>query len=102
MNWPAKDPDETLNYSLDWSRYLDGESISSVQWYIHDENNVKITATPVAEVNNITALAQSNTSTVATVQLSGGSLGTTYKIVCAVTFGGLVAERTVRLAIKEK
>jgi len=23
FRWPSKDPDETLDYSVDWSRFLD-------------------------------------------------------------------------------
>ena len=28
FKWPNKDPDEQLDYSIDWSRYLDTATIS--------------------------------------------------------------------------
>jgi hypothetical protein len=34
--WPDKDPDEMLDYSVDWSRFLGDDTISSVTWYIYD------------------------------------------------------------------
>ena len=30
FRWPSKDPDETLDYSVDWSRFLGTATISSV------------------------------------------------------------------------
>ena len=32
--WPLKDPDETLDYSVDWSRFLGTATISSAVWYV--------------------------------------------------------------------
>jgi hypothetical protein len=33
LRWPVKDPDETLDYSIDWSRFLgSGITISAVTW----------------------------------------------------------------------
>jgi len=33
LRWPVKDPDETLDFSIDWSRFLEGRTISEVVWY---------------------------------------------------------------------
>ncbi len=66
-----KDPDETLDRSLDWeARLVDGETISSSDW--------------TADAG-ITVSQESATDTVSTVRLTGGTLGTTYKVTNLVT-----------------
>ena len=40
FRWPNKDPDETLDYSVDWSRFLGDKTISSVAWFLRDANGV--------------------------------------------------------------
>ena len=39
--WPIKDKDETLDYSADWSRFLDTDTISSVAWHIDAADGTK-------------------------------------------------------------
>ena len=34
FRWPSKDPDETLDYSVDWSRFLASATIASVTWAV--------------------------------------------------------------------
>ena len=34
FTWPNKDPDEQLDYSVDWSRFLDTATISNVEWFV--------------------------------------------------------------------
>ena len=47
FKWPNKDTNESLDYSLDWSRFLrSGESIASVVWSVDDADGVKQTFTP--------------------------------------------------------
>ena len=42
FRWPSKDPDETLDYSVDWSRFLDTAKINSVIWFVKSNTyNVK-------------------------------------------------------------
>lgn len=101
MKWPFKDPDETLDYSVDWSRFLAGETISSVQWYVLDENGVKTAIGNLETVNGLTVTGLSRTDTVASVRFSNGNLNETYRVTCAITYNnGLVAERTVQLPIR--
>ncbi len=39
LRWPDKDPDELLDYTVDWSRYLDTLTIASVEWrYVFTED----------------------------------------------------------------
>ena len=102
LKWPTKDPDEVLDYSIDWSRFLKGTPISSVRWYVYDRNNVKTELVVGQDVDGISATAATTSATVATIVLSGGTLNKEYKIGCAITFGAsLVTERTVSLRIRQ-
>ena len=40
FRWPNKDPDETLDYSVDWSRFLDTGTISSCSWFVDNFGNI--------------------------------------------------------------
>ena len=54
FRWPNKDPDETLDYSIDWSRYLGSATISSVQWLIVDDQSTTLSAGATASATSIT------------------------------------------------
>ena len=108
--WPTKDPDEKLDYSIDWSRFLGDQTISTnprIAWFINDADGVKTAATFGQDVTVDGLLSkgvlQTQTDTVATIRLEGGTLNKTYKITCQMTSApnGLVSERTVTLRIKE-
>jgi hypothetical protein len=102
--WPNKDPDEALDFSMDWSRFLRSPAnIQSVQWFVDDEDNVKTPFNPIDVVNNLQAIATTNTTTVATINLGLGTNHKTYKLTCRVTdTQGRIAERVVLLPIKER
>jgi len=104
LKWPVKDPDETLDYSVDWSRFLGDNTITAIVWYIEDSDGTRTEVSPVQTVNTLTAEAESFTNTVSTIQLSGGTAGVTYKVVSQITYGpySLVAIRTVQLPVREK
>ena len=104
--WPNKDPDETLDYSVDWSRFLGDATIFSVAWFINDVDGVKTSISAVQDttVNNLTTkyTGITKTNTVATIRLSEGTNNVSYKITCQVTdTNGLITERVVKLRIKE-
>tara|TARA_R100000329_G_scaffold9771_1_gene11121 strand:- start:5595 stop:5951 length:357 start_codon:yes stop_codon:yes gene_type:complete len=115
FKWPNKDPDETLDYSMDWSRFLgydhstsSGTVIVSNLWFIDDASGVKtqISTTENTTVNGITTvfsgILRDSTNTVCTIRLSSGTLNTTYKITSQITDDtGLISERVVKLRIKE-
>jgi hypothetical protein len=104
FRWPNKDPDEQLDYSVDWSRFLGtGVSISSVAWYINDADGVKTSISSGETVNNIQNVSNTNTSTVATINIGGGINNTEYKFYCRMTDStGSQAERVIKLRIKER
>ena len=101
--WPDKDKDEILDYNIDWSRFLDTDTISSVTWFIDDENDVKTEVSATDIVNGLQFVQGTNTSTVATIRLSLGTNNVRYKVTCRITTAGaLQYERSVFLRIREK
>lgn len=97
--WPDLDPNEIQAYSVDWSRFLNtGDTISSVAWLVNG------TITPSYGItDNLTLVQPTNTTTVATVRITGGTVGQRYKISCRVTTAdGLIYERSINLTIREQ
>lgn len=73
-----------LDYQLDWSAWLDGDTISASSW----------TVTGATKAN------ESNTTTTSTVRISAGSAGSTATAACTITTtGGLVEVRSIELRI---
>ena len=110
--WPIKDKDETLDYSVDWSRFLDTATISSVQWYVQTSEIGKTllasgqdltTASGGSVTDSIQNVSPSNTDTVATINIGGGVNNREYTFSCRMTDStGSTAERTIKLRIREK
>ena len=113
FRWPSKDPDETLDYSVDWSRFLDTASINSVIWFVKSSlYNTKTrlnaganltSASSSATTDTIQNVSQTNTNTVATINISGGQNNVEYTFFCQMTdTTGSTAERSIRLRLKER
>jgi len=103
FKWPSKDPDETLDYSVDWSRWLSGATISSVTWYVDNNSGVKTLFPNGGVVNGIQNVTTTNTNTVASINLALGTLNKEYKFYCSITDStGSVGERVIKLSIKEQ
>ncbi len=101
--WPDKDKDEVLDYSIDWSRFLDTDTISSVIWYIDAADGTKTQVSSNDIVNGLQFVQGTNTNTVSTIRFGLGTNNIRYKITCKITTnGGLQYERSVFLRIKEK
>ena len=101
--WPDKDPDEIVDYSVDWSRFLDTDTVSSVVWYIDAADGTKTSVASADVVDGLQFVQKSNTSTVTTARFALGTANKRYKITCAVTTGlGLVYERSIFLRTREK
>jgi hypothetical protein len=86
----VKDPNANRPYSVDWSRYLaTGDTISAATWTV-----------PAGLTKGI----EGHTTTTAWVQLSGGTAGQEYLLVCQVTTtpGGWVDERTVVVEVRKR
>lgn len=112
FRWPVKDPDETLDYSIDWSRWLDTATISSVTWFVKtpeigktqiDAGETLTTASDSAVTDSIQNISQTNTNTVATLNLGGGVLNREYTFICQIVDStGSTAERSIKVAIRQK
>jgi len=89
MSSYVKDPDAVLDYSVNWVDWLpEGDAIATSTW--------------TAETG-ITIDSDSNTSTAATVWLSGGTEGVRYSVTNhIVTDDGREDDRTLEIIIKER
>jgi hypothetical protein len=88
-----KDPQATLDYSVDWSDWLVGaDTISTSTWVIQ---------TYTGDTAPIVNTAQSVANGIATIYVRGGTEGKIYRITNRITTGsGLTDERYFRLVIK--
>ena len=113
FRWPIKDPDETLDYSVDWSRFLDTATINSVRWFVKStlyntktelgSGQTLTTASSSATTDSIQNVSQTNTDTIATINIGGGQNNIEYTFFCQMTDNtGSTAERSVKLKLKER
>ncbi|MEN6535643.1 MAG: hypothetical protein ABFD89_18410 [Bryobacteraceae bacterium] len=104
MNWPPKDPDEILDYDIDWTSRLYSKaelaSVAAGETVIPADSISTSTFTlPLGIVANST----SNTTTTTKVWISGGTEGQSYLVENRiVTAGGRTMDQTVKLRIKSK
>lgn len=87
--WPPKDPDDVLDYSIDFSAILaaDADTIGSVVWTF-----------PAG----ITKDSQGEDAGVVVVWISGGTAGERYEIGCRLTtVGGRVYDRTAEISVRD-
>lgn len=87
MFFTRKDPDSIEDYSVDWTDWLAGETLSAASW---------IAST------GITVTAQSISGAVATARISGGQAGQRYDLTCrATSSSGRVQDQTIRIICEE-
>ena len=83
-----KDPQATLDYPINWAAWLTTDTIVSVVWTVP---------------TGITQTAATNTTTTATIWLSGGEVGTEYTVTCRVTTaGGRIDERSIAVRVAQR
>lgn len=83
-----KDPNATLDYSINWEDWLAGDTITTSNW---------------TTTAGITIESDSNTATLASVWLSGGTARDNYTITNAITTaGGRVDDRSISIKCVEK
>lgn len=81
-----QDPVSTLDYNVDWSSWLNGDTLTSSSWTTHPD---------------VTTTNASFTGTITTVFLSGGTAGKTYKVKNRITTSnGRTEEETFDLTIR--
>ncbi len=93
--WPNKDPDEILDYSIDWSDIASGFTISSVVWSVRSNINPSetvlasgqdlTTASSSAIVDSIQNISQALSGKVAIIYVGGGVDNRDYTFVCTIT-----------------
>lgn len=90
----AKDPDDTLDYSINWVKWLpSGVVITASEWDVPDGI--------VEEDPPVGYLPFTDTST--TVWLSGGTPGASYQLTNQITTspGGRTRSKTITIRVKE-
>jgi len=103
FKWPPKDPDEVLDYSVDWSRFIGVATIASIAWYVDDADGVKTLFTSGSVINGLQNVAQTISGKVTTINLGLGTANMEYKIYCLISDStGSVGERVIRIKIKEQ
>ena len=86
----TKDPQAVLDYMIDWSSWLTAAGDDT------------ITASSWTATDGITIDSDTNTTTTATVWLSGGTVGTTYELTNhIVTLAGREDDRTIKIKCKQ-
>lgn len=92
LKWPDKDPNDVLDYVVDWTARLDPDTdtIQSSSW---------IVPTGITRDTDLVMAGNKKTK----IWLSGGTAGTTYSFVNRiVTTGGRTMDQTVKIKVKEK
>lgn len=81
LNWPAKDPDEVLDYFVDWAARLAGDTIDTVVWIVP---------------SGLTKNSESRDGARTTIWLAGGQPASVYQVTCRITTaGGRTMEETI-------
>lgn len=84
----TKDPSAVLDYQIDWSTWLGTDTITTSTWTVP---------------TGITQASAMNTTTTATVWVSGGKAGQRYTLVNRiVTAGGRTDERSIEIDVGER
>jgi hypothetical protein len=111
--WPFKDPGETLDYSMDWSRFLGAATISTVIWSVETDaystrtvlasGQDLTTASGGATTDSIQNVSQTQTDTVATINIGSGVNTRNYTFYCTMTDStGSTAIRSVNLKVRTR
>lgn len=84
-NWPNKDPDDVLDYAVDWSEALDGDTIDTHQWIVPEGINLD---------------RQEMQGNIAIAWLSGGEERKSYRITSRLfTAAGRQIDRTAMVHV---
>lgn len=89
LNLFEKDPAAILDYTVRWTDWLNGDTISSSAWFMPSGALVKAN--------------ESNTTTDAVIWLASGSVDSFYTVTNRIiTAGGRQDERPIRIHVKNK
>jgi hypothetical protein len=83
-----KDPHAVLDYTIDWTHWLAGDTIATSEWIL-----------PV----DLTLTAHTKTITSTTAWLSGGTAGESYTVTNRITTGGgRTEDRSFTVRVEER
>lgn len=83
-----KDPDGTVDFTIDWTDWLESDTISTGTWIV-----------PAG----ITKVSSSYTTKMDTIFVSGGSAGNTYSLVNRITTAnGRVNDQTIFILVRDQ
>jgi hypothetical protein len=124
FKFPDKDPDEKLDYTVDWSRYLqrDNLTIASVTWKIEKADgtvipfsegysfqNDELVLNSVATTGLTNILIATPTNTTSTIVLDKGQANKTYTLICEITTSTsskttdtITTNRRIKLKVRER
>jgi hypothetical protein len=86
---PPKDPDEVLDYKIDWAERLEGDTIVSAEWAV-EEGDIAVGVT-------------TNTASETTVWLSNGTIGRRCLVRCRITtVAGRTMDQSIKVPIRAK
>lgn len=90
LRWPNKDPDDVIDYAIDWTAHLDsGDTIQSATWSVAPAGLTLGTATVVGAK--------------ASVWLQGGTAGQDYVVTCrVVTAGARQMDRSAKVLVTSR
>jgi hypothetical protein len=89
MDKYIKDPDAVLDYAIDWSAWLDTDTITASSWAANSEN--------------ISIESSAHDDTQAVVWLSGGTVGEAYVLTNHITTAaGRQEDQSFKIKMKEK
>lgn len=89
LTWPSKDPNERLDYQIDWvtKRLLSGETIATSTWTVVE--------------GTVTIDTDTNVAGITTVWLMGGAAGEKCELLNRITTSaGRTYDQTVTLRIR--
>ena len=89
MNF-TKDPQAVLDYTIDWTKWLDevGDTIEASTWIVP---------------TGLTKVTETNTNKLATVWLSGGTVGENYTVTNRITTAaGRADDRSITIRVRER
>lgn len=88
----TKDPDAALDYTRDWTDFLDGDTLATSTWLV-----------PAGLTIGTGDKAPTHDTTSATVWLSGGTPGRSYVVINRITTAaGRTDDRSIQLIIREE
>jgi hypothetical protein len=103
IKWQDKDPNDQVDYSIDWTVTLEEHTISSIVWKIYDATGNLVTFSPGAIVKGLQHVSNTSTDKIATIYLGSGTAFEEYSIICRMTTSiATVFEQEARIRVVEK